>query len=75
MFGWKKYRPDRPGKDDRPYLPLCLRFDYRDTPPLGPGAKPLVGVGQSPQNVNTFWLLEERFLYKSGKKLNNVKII
>ena len=39
VFRWKKYRPDRPGKDDRPYLPLCLRFDYRDTPPLGPGAK------------------------------------
>jgi len=63
VFGWKKYRPDRSGKDDRPtrHLVWGLIIEGRRR-----------GVwGQSPQKLNSFWLLKKWFLYEKSTKNKN----
>ena len=81
MFGWKKYRLDRSGKDDRPYPPLSLMFDYSETPPWGPGAEPLVGCGGKATEAKHLLASETViFIFKVDRQLevhseNSAKII
>jgi hypothetical protein len=56
VFGWKKYRTVRSGKDDRHIRHWVWGWLLRDAA-VGSGA--MRGLGQSPHKLNSFWLLKE----------------
>jgi len=73
VFGWKKYRPDRSGKDDRPTRHLVWGLIIEGRRRGVQGQSPWWGLGAKPPEAKLFLASEKViFIWKWTKNKNYI---